>query len=64
MKFNVYLLKSADETAKDKYVEYLSSSSNKSHMINEIKLVNLLEFKFVNLKLFEKKLNDFFNKRV
>jgi uroporphyrinogen-III synthase len=58
MKLNVFLLKSIDEN--DKYIDYLSSSRS----INEIKVINLLEFKFINLKLFEKKLNDFLNKRL
>ena len=61
----IYLLKSSDETnSKDKYVEYIENVKSSNFIINQIKLINLLEFKFINLTKFEEKLNEFFNQKI
>jgi uroporphyrinogen-III synthase len=58
--FNVILLKTGDQLAKnDKYIEHLKSS-NISHKFKQISQINLLKFEFCNLSVIREKLADFF----
>jgi uroporphyrinogen-III synthase len=57
---SLVLLKSSSDEAKDKYIDYIQANNNNCKILDTIKLINFLDFEFINIDRLKVKIEMMF----